>query len=116
MIQMDLGPLPADSQHGAILDGLRAYLDKRELCDVVLLAGGQSFFAHRVVLAAVSMSFHECLMRLASNESTAGLAGGLNSNSFVLKLDDITHPEAVQAMLNCIYEPSEGGQAKEYNP
>lgn len=115
-IQVDLGPMPVDAHNGCILDGLRGFLEKQEFCDVVLIAGGQSFFAHRTVLAAVSMSFHECLMRLASNRCTTGLAGGPNSNALVLKLDDITHPEAVQAMLDRIYESNEGGGVKDYHP
>lgn len=89
---------------------------KKELCDVVLMAGGQPFYAHRAVLAAVNKSFHECLMQLASNKSSMDFAGGLNCNALVLELDGITHPEAVQAMLDCIYEPNAARGVKDYNP
>jgi len=107
--------MPPDDHSGGIVGGLRLLLEKSELCDIILIAGGQSFLAHRAVLAAVSASFHECLMHVGSSEGTSGLAGGTDSQSLVLKLDDICHPEAVQAMLDCIYGPCAGAPL-EYNP
>lgn len=109
-LEVDLGPMPLNALdgQGGIIQGLRLLLDRSELCDVVLIAGGQSLLAHRAVLAAVSSSFHECLTQLGSSE-------GSNPESLVLKLDDISHPEAVRSMLDCIYGPS-GGSSTEYNP
>mmetsp|Transcript_5730 Transcript_5730/g.17015 ORF Transcript_5730/g.17015 Transcript_5730/m.17015 type:complete len:232 (+) Transcript_5730:2-697(+) len=107
-LEVDLGPMPGDDHGGGVVQGLRLMLDRSELCDVVLIAGGQSILAHRAVLAAVSSSFYECLTQLNPSE-------GHNSESLVLKLDDISHPEAVRAMLDCIYGPRAGASA-EYNP
>eukprot|EP00413_Alexandrium_margalefii_P021570 CAMPEP_0204565128 /NCGR_PEP_ID=MMETSP0661-20131031/35291_1 /ASSEMBLY_ACC=CAM_ASM_000606 /TAXON_ID=109239 /ORGANISM="Alexandrium margalefi, Strain AMGDE01CS-322" /LENGTH=245 /DNA_ID=CAMNT_0051572845 /DNA_START=56 /DNA_END=793 /DNA_ORIENTATION=+ len=107
-LEVDLGPMPVDDHSGGVIQGLRLLLDRGELCDVVLVAGGQSLLAHRAVLAAVSSSFHECLTQIGPSE-------GNNPESLVLKLDDISHPEAVRAMLDCIYGPAEGAQV-EYSP
>jgi len=102
-LKVDLGPMPDDDHSGGIVEGLRMLQEKSELCDVVLIVGGQSFLAHRAVLAAVSCSFHDCLTTLSSGE---GFGSGADPKSLVLKLDDISHPEAVKAMLDCIYRPS----------
>jgi len=111
-LTVDLGEMPADDRVGGMAEGLRLLLDRNELCDVVLVAGGQSFAAHRAVLAAVSSSFHECLVQLGTGE---GAAVGQDSDSLVLKLDDVATPEAVRTMLDCIYGPGPGA-AREYNP
>jgi len=100
-LTIDLQPMPVDAHAGLLMEGLRGLWDQRELCDVELIAGGQRFLAHRPVLAAVSLSFHECLMQLSSAQD--GGAASDHKMKLVLKLDDITHPEAVQAMLECIY-------------
>jgi len=75
-----------------------------ELCDVELIAGGSTFYAHRPALAAVSPSFRECLVQLSAD----------GQRKLVLTLGDIAHPEAVQAMLDCIYKPT--GTAASYCP
>lgn len=92
------------------MSGLRDLWEKNELCDVELVAGGQTFQAHRLVLAAVSGPFAECLARLGAEMGSvpaASLAGTAKGN-LVMRLDDIAHPEAVQAMLDCIYGPRSG--------
>jgi len=111
-LKVNLGPMPADEQCGGMIEGLRLLLEKGELCDVILVAGGQSFYAHRSVLASVSRSFHELLMRLGS---TGGLPGGLDAKPLLLRLDEVSHPVAVQAMLDCIYGPF-AGPPREYGP
>jgi len=108
-LTIDFGPMPLDAHTGTLTQGLRELWDKSELCDVELIAGGQTFFAHRPVLAAASPSFHECLMQLSS------VPDGSEKKTLVLKLGDITHPEAVQAMLECIYGPPVGS-AQSYSP
>eukprot|EP00443_Scrippsiella_acuminata_P066728 CAMPEP_0115506162 /NCGR_PEP_ID=MMETSP0271-20121206/70994_1 /TAXON_ID=71861 /ORGANISM="Scrippsiella trochoidea, Strain CCMP3099" /LENGTH=247 /DNA_ID=CAMNT_0002935565 /DNA_START=37 /DNA_END=780 /DNA_ORIENTATION=- len=110
---IDLGPMVVE-QDGGIMTGLRNLWEKNELCDVELIAGGQTFQAHRLVLAAVSSSFHECLVRLSAEVGSVPAAMAAKEK-LVMRLDDITHPEAVQAMLNCIYEP-QFGTANRYNP
>merc|ERR1712039_404361 len=57
------------------------------------------------VLAAVSSPFHQCLNGLAMEPG----------KPIVLKLDDISEPDAVQAMIDGIYGTS-GGAAVDYNP
>ncbi len=104
---VDLGSMPKDPCCGFAAQGLRDLRDKGLLCDVEISAGGRSFHAHRVVLAAVSPSFYECLVRLTAEVGC--------QDSILMQLDDIKHSEAVQAMLDCIYAvPSSvtGG----YNP
>jgi len=110
---IDLGPMPEDAHAGLLMEGLRGLWEKSELCDVELIAGGQTFLAHRPVLAAVSPSFRECLMRLSTVQDVSAGAKKI----LTLKLGDITHPEAVQAMLNCIYGPLTAPNApRSYNP
>jgi len=108
-LSVDLGPMPADPTTGLLREGLCGLWACGELCDVELIAGGSSFLAHRPVLAAVSPSFRECLVQLSSAKSSSG--------KLVLTLADIAHPEAVQAMLDCIYNPLSGaGTAASYSP
>lgn len=97
---VDLGTTPVDSCSGHILSGLQALLSASELCDVQLAAGGQTFCAHSVVLAAVSGPFRELLLRMSS----AGQEGGLTkAPPFIVELEGVSHAESVQAMLACIY-------------
>merc|ERR1719350_1770475 len=122
---IDLGAMPVDAHQDMLMEGLRELLEKSELCDVELIAGGQIFLAHRPVLAAVSPSFHECLLRLSAMQDQAlpppGGASPDQQRKLSLTLSDITHPEAVQAMLDCIYGPPAPpaggtGDAESYNP
>jgi len=116
-LKVDLGPMPADAHAGGVIGGLRMLLDRSELCDIVLVAGGQSFMAHRAVLAAVSSSFHECLTQLGSGHGVPGssASAALELQPLALKLDDISNPEAVRAMIDCIYGLP-AGAPREYNP
>lgn len=114
-LTVDLGPMPIDEKMDGIVEGLRDLVNKNELCDVILVAGDQSFVAHRAALAAVSPGFHECLMRMGCNEGMMPGLGGANAKPMVVKLDDVSHPEAVQAMLDCIYGQV-SGSSKEYSP
>jgi hypothetical protein len=112
-LSVDLGPMPADAHCGGIITGLRSLLERSELCDVVLMVGGQNFVAHRAVLAAVSPSFHECLTRLSMDPGAMRLPA--HPGSIVLQLDDVTNPEAVRVMLDCVYGPR-GGATSTYSP
>jgi len=116
-LEVDLGPMPNEDSRAFLLSGLRSLLDRREFCDVALVAaGGESFPAHRAVLAASSTAFRERLPKLgAAKPSACEEAHGLP----VLRLD-VQHPEAVSYLLDCVY----GADAKEddmnaehsYNP
>lgn len=116
---VDLGPMPDDPQRGAAMDGLRGLLQRKEMCDVVLLVGGQSLWAHRVVLAACSPNLRERLVALdadpAASFATAAAAGAaVPPGASVIRLDNISHPEAVQAMLECVYGSCAGDAQGEY--
>jgi len=95
---VDLGPMPLDPLLGGAIEGggLRTLLDRREFCDVILIAGGQSFPAHSLVLAAVSPSFQQQIQQ----EHGKG-----EQLPVTIHLSDISHAEAVQDMLTCIYGP-----------
>lgn len=115
-LEVDLGPMPSENNRGSLLSGLRGLLDRRELCDVALVAAGEVFPAHRAVLAASSKAFRERLPKLGSTGCVKD-AGGLPA----LRLDDVTHPEAVQALLNCVYgadvqEGDDGVTEYKYSP
>lgn len=115
-LNLDLGPPPKDLQMGLLAQGLRTLWDEGELCDLELIAGGKTFMAHRPVLAAVSPSFRECLLQLSgSQQGPAPTENSERQKKLVLTLGDIKHPEAVQAMLLCIYQPPSGA-AMNYSP
>lgn len=46
-----------------LAEGLRALYERSELCDVILIAGGERLAAHSVVLAAESDNFRQFLLR-----------------------------------------------------
>lgn len=135
-LAVDLGPMPVDEHYGGVIEGLRGLLSSGDLTDVVLVAGGQRFRAHRCVLAAASPTFHEVLKSAAATASAtateaaaacnvpgeSGGSGGVSgtaplavvseANPLELVLEEVTHAEAVQAMLDCIYSTGAG----EYSP
>jgi len=100
-LQVDLGPMPSDSQHSGVLDGLRNLLATGEFCDVILEVPDSvmSFHAHRAVLGAASPRLRTLL---AASTSCAPA---------VLRLEGVSSPEAVRAFLDVAY-----GAAAEYNP
>merc|ERR1719502_1029941 len=103
-LTVDLGPMPPDPLLGGAIEGggLKGLLDNREFCDVTLVAGGQSFVAHSLVLAAASGSFHQQIQQ----EHAKGML------NVTIELN-VSHAEAVQDMLACIYGRV-GVDAKDY--
>jgi hypothetical protein len=104
-LKIDLGPMPTDQQCGMAIDGggLRGLLERKELCDIALLAGGQSFLAHSMVLAAVSPSFCALIQQeLAKGNGRRGYVAGIDCEVLEIHLQ-CTHPEAVQDLIDCIY-------------
>jgi len=104
-LTVDLGPMPVDEQCGGAIDGggLRDLLDRKELCDISLVVGDQSFPAHSMVLAAASPSF----CNLIQEQRVKGLRGfvaGVDRTALDIVLGSVA-PEAVQDMLDCIYGP-----------
>lgn len=105
-LKVDLGPMPDDKLCGGATEGgaLRQLLDRTQFCDVVLVAGGQSFSAHSLVLAAVSACFQQQIQE-AYAKGVPGLVAGLDRQPVTVHLNNVSHPEAVQDMLDCIYGP-----------
>lgn len=75
-----LGATPVDvevapKKEGArgLADGIRGLYDRRDLCDLVLVAAGERFPAHRAMIAAMSASFREYLLHapVASADAAA---------------------------------------------
>jgi len=121
-LAVDLGPMPDDEFSGRIvMRGLRGLLESGDFCDVELVVAGQTFMAHRTVLAAASPAFREVLLRLGADAEGLGAAPQLEGttvaeqNTLRVQLVDITHHEAIRAMLNCIYGTG-GENAPAYDP
>lgn len=105
-LKVDLGPMPVDALSGGATDGgaLRTLLDRNEFCDVILVAGGKEFCAHSLVLAAVSAGFHQQIQQ-EYVKGVCGFVPGLDRPPMKIHLNNVSHPEAVQDMLDCIYGP-----------
>ncbi|XP_056239506.1 zinc finger and BTB domain-containing protein 5-like [Seriola aureovittata] len=77
-----------------------------QLCDCVVVVGGQSFQAHRSILAACSSHFRALL---SSNESADEIGGaradrGEGGSPSVMELDpEVVTPEAFSTLLEMIY-------------
>lgn len=101
--------LPPANKAGAdnLADGLRELYRKGEFVDVALLCAGQTFLAHRAVLAAQSEVFKQGL-----NADSSQLAAGARQE---VRLADIANPEAVKFMLDYMYQ-MDGSIWEDYNP
>lgn len=74
-----------------------------QLCDCVVLVGGQSFQAHRSILAACSSHFRALLSSADSTDEAGTDTGGRGSPS-VIELDpEVVTPEAFSTLLDMIY-------------
>lgn len=106
-LHVELGPMPVDDLNGAAVEGggLRNLLERKELCDVALVVGGQYFLAHGLVLGAVSPRFLAQIQE-ERRSGSACLVPGLSHPACTIHFSNVSHPEAVQDMLNCIYSPS----------
>lgn len=109
-LKVDLGPMPVDHGVGGAISGLRDLFTRGELCDVLFEVNGRSFPAHCLVLAAVSPTFQQHLTQHNQAEGVKGFC----SKPKTIQLPGVA-PEAVQAMLDCIYGPFAGAN-REYNP
>lgn len=76
-----------------------------QLCDCVVLVGGQSFQAHRSILAACSSHFRALLSSSdSSGDAGADTGGGGGGGSSVMQLDpEVVTPEAFSTLLDMIY-------------
>eukprot|EP00747_Dinoflagellata_sp_TGD_P145569 gnl/TRDRNA2_/TRDRNA2_176599_c2_seq1.p1 gnl/TRDRNA2_/TRDRNA2_176599_c2~~gnl/TRDRNA2_/TRDRNA2_176599_c2_seq1.p1 ORF type:complete len:240 (+),score=70.45 gnl/TRDRNA2_/TRDRNA2_176599_c2_seq1:93-812(+) len=101
--------LPAIKNSSQLSTGIREFYRKGEFADVALICAGQTFLAHRVVLAAQSHVFGQGLEVPAGQQPNA--PGGRQE----IRLAEIANPEAVKFMLDYMYEmDSEGWQ--NFNP
>nr|XP_019935839.1 PREDICTED: zinc finger and BTB domain-containing protein 5-like [Paralichthys olivaceus] len=77
-----------------------------QLCDCVVLVGGQSFQAHRSILAACSSHFRALLSSsdAADEVGGAGVDRGEGRGPSVMELDpEVVTPEAFSTLLDMIY-------------
>ncbi|XP_070818600.1 zinc finger and BTB domain-containing protein 5-like [Chaetodon trifascialis] len=74
------------------------------LCDCVVVVGGQSFQAHRSILAACSSHFRALLSSSDSGGETGGPGADTGGGSSVMELDpEVVTPEAFSTLLDMIY-------------
>ncbi|GAA6235834.1 zinc finger and BTB domain-containing protein 5-like [Lates japonicus] len=77
-----------------------------QLCDCVVVVGGQSFRAHRSILAASSSHFRALLSSTDSADEVGGARAdrGEAGGPSVMELDpEVVTPEAFSTLLNMIY-------------
>lgn len=94
--------LPSTATPDCLSDGLRDLYRKGDFTDVVLQCVGQTFLAHRAILASQSIVFKQ------------GLSGTDKVNGREeIRMADIANPEAIKIMLDFMYQIDAD---KEYNP
>jgi len=106
-LKVRLAP-PKPSIDDRLATGLQALYQKGIMADVQLVCAERTFLAHRVVLASQSEVFKEGLT--VATGTTAPPARQ------EVRLADIDNPEAVQFMLDFIYEIGDAASWKDYNP
>ncbi|XP_041800650.1 zinc finger and BTB domain-containing protein 5-like [Chelmon rostratus] len=75
-----------------------------QLCDCVVVVGGQSFQAHRSILAACSSHFRALLSSSDSGGEAGGPGADSGGGSSVMELDpEVVTPEAFSNLLDMIY-------------
>lgn len=92
-----------------LTDGLRELYRKGELTDVSLVCAGQTFLAHRIVLAAQSAVFRQGLRRDIGEMQQA------NTGREEVRLADVSKPEAVKLMLDYMYQMNSSART-DYDP
>jgi len=98
-------PVLKHKENDAVADGLRELYRKGEFIDVALLCAGQTFLAHRVVLAAQSAVFKQGLSTTPEKSCSRQ----------EIRLADISNPEAVKFMLDYMYQ-MDAAIWEDYNP
>ncbi|XP_045886948.1 zinc finger and BTB domain-containing protein 5-like [Micropterus dolomieu] len=77
-----------------------------QLCDCVVLVGGQSFQAHRSILAACSSHFRALLSSSDSGDEVGGAVADIGGGGgpSVMELDpEVVTPEAFSTLLDMVY-------------
>uniref|UniRef100_UPI003AB05A71 zinc finger and BTB domain-containing protein 5-like n=1 Tax=Centroberyx gerrardi TaxID=166262 RepID=UPI003AB05A71 len=77
-----------------------------QLCDCVVLVGGQSFQAHRSILAACSSHFR-ALLSSSDGDEGGGPGADTGGGPSVMELDpEVVTPEAFSTLLDMVYTSS----------
>lgn len=103
-------PVPGPAE-GKLANGLRDLYKSGAMADVQLVCADRTFLAHRVVLAAQSEVFKTGLA--ITPETAAQGTAGMRQE---VRLAEIHNPEAVQFMLDYIYEVDDASVWQDYNP
>lgn len=93
---------PGHFQH--IFQQLNVQRLHAQLCDCVVVVGGQRFQAHRSILAACSSHFRALLSSNDSSDEVAGAGGDQGGGPSVMALDpEVVTPESFSTLLDMIY-------------
>jgi len=107
-----LEPVQGAQRASDLIGKLRALREERLFCDVAFVVGGQSLFAHQVLLACACPAFRECFaggsfVRLRP----AGPLLPAPPESLELQLDAAQRPEAMSALLDHAYSGGSSGSS-----
>lgn len=87
--------------------GLHALRAGGRFCDIMLMAGDQSFPAHQVVLSTASASFSRYIASNAQKlKLTKDAASEINKSESALACPGLEVPQALKLEFECITEPS----------
>jgi len=107
-----LEPVQGAQRASDLIGKLGALREERLFCDVAFVVGGQSLFAHQVLLACACPAFRECFaggsfVRLRP----AGPLLPAPPESLELQLDAAQRPEAMSALLDHAYSGGSSGSS-----
>lgn len=108
ILSVKLPPSALDLEEPSRLaDGLREFYRTGDFADVALICAGQTFLAHKAILASQSAVLREGLLAGESSPSVGGRQE--------VRLAEIANPEAVRFMLDFMYQ-TDSTVLQEYNP
>jgi len=97
--------IACSSNNEGLLAGFRELLATKQLCDVVVVAGGMEFEAHKLVLASSSSYFRKCLCEdnVESPSNGGGKSGRDSDGKQRVVLDVDVVPETFSCVMAAIY-------------